>query len=291
MKILLSIIMLLFLTLNGYTEEVIEKTNKLDLSKISISPKVLASFPMLRFAPYNSSDIINEKKGIDKKIKEREIKYSMYWITETLRNDFRPRKEKANFYFISGLGKSKDDALVVNWEYEDYKFEVIDSRLLTLLIKKENLKASNVFDMFKDIIYYNNNCYGIKTKVIIQENYKISQKKSYGKIFVDRGIATGWYVSPIEWYQDDDMVLFIFEKIFKPPLSKNNTPIVDYGDPTKLIGGIPPEDPRSFLRLHNSNRVELLKEYHSKEYKKRFSIKRKTNNFIDTNKYIWGQNW
>ena len=92
--------------------------------------------------------------------------------------------------------------------------------------------------------------------VALSEANNLEDGSSWGTFNVERGDARGWFDSPVSWYLQGDVLLLAFDKSVRPPVSR-----LPIQDKALIVGGIPPEDPRPFLRFEAVNRIELAKEY------------------------------
>ena len=264
-RVILSLVIIFTCTLSIGGEEAVKEPRCLDLSRFSLSGDIPTSW-MLAHTPYNSLNIIPERLDIVKSIVEREQNYTWRWVTKVISYHFMIRMrwelKKEDIFLVSGLGQKIDDAAVLSWKIDGYEFELIDSRLLTLLIRKDGLTDTDLLDIFKNVIKY-----PFKSRspnlinIFVKESHQLCNGKSYGKIVVDHHSHNiSWFIDPIEWYRDGDFVLFIFQKVLTAIQDKGGW-FLDYKN---LVGGIPPDDPRSFLRFENSNREQMAEEYGKK---------------------------
>jgi len=263
MKRFVMILVLTCVLVLGYGEDEKQREPRhLDLSKFSVSSDIPTSW-MLAHTPYNSNEIIHERTDLPETIRDRERKYTWRWICKMIEYRFMIRMHwelnKDDIFFISGLGNNNDDAAILLWEIDSYKFELIDSRILTLLVEKKGLWEMDTLEVFEKIIPFGG--HGDKRFITntIQDKHILYNDIYYGKILVfpPSYINGGWFTEPVEWYRDGDCILFAFKKILKPYWDKGGYD----GDYKNNIGGIPVDDPRSFLRFENTNREQLSEEY------------------------------
>jgi hypothetical protein len=78
-----------------------------------------------------------------------------------------------------------------------------------------------------------------------------------GEVVVQRRVP-GWFSSPILWYRSDQSTVFMFTKTRTLPITKGG---VKPRKAEAYVGGIPPSDPRRYLRFDPSNRMALSREY------------------------------
>jgi hypothetical protein len=253
-------IVLVLLLLGTYCFSENTEPRFIDLNQFTVSGDIPTSW-ILAHTPYQTTKILYERKDLDESIVNRERKKTIHWMVKSINGDYFPRK---NEYFvndqvifpISGMGERKDDACVAIWEKNGYKFEIIDYRILTALVYKKNLSIEKTIDIFKKIVNFGASP---RDKILDFKEYSINNEIYYGKIYVKYS-SYGWFAEPIEWYRDGDYILFAFQKILRPTWDKTGL-CIDYKED---IGGIPPEDPRSFKRFENPNYEKLAKEYKDK---------------------------
>lgn len=226
-----------------------------------ISPEV-ASSSSVAHTPYCSPQALDVRNNLDENIRDREVEYSWFWIERVMRQAFLSGANKTNAQTVAGIGLKKDDGVILSWDSNGYEFEIIDSRLLTLLIQKQGLGSIDVVETFKTVINYEYHCNKDIIQVALRDVVQLGQGESYGEILVDRGNAKGWFKDVIGWYKKDDTLLLIFNKFLTTPSSK-----ISIRDATRVVGGIAWDDERSFLRFEKSNRTQLAEEYLQKKNK------------------------
>ncbi len=211
-------------------------------------------------------NVLNDPNDPNQTIRKREIDYTMMWLWRTINQDILNNKVdievlKDHFQLLSGLGKNKDDALMVSFNIDQFDIIVVDGRFLALSIRVKNEFQADVEEVLKKVVRYWGNANQYRVKVNMETLSASDSNEAWGKINIDQGLATSWYEKPIEWYRVGNEVIFAFEKIAKIPVSKIAYPIEEAPN---YFGGIPIEDNRSFLRFEKSNREELSKEYFQK---------------------------
>lgn len=263
----------------------------IDLSKFQVADDIPTSW-MLAHTPYKSGQIINERKDIPEEIAGEERLYMWPWCAKLFSRDLGGRLEPTDIFFISGVGEHDDDAGVLKWSYnrfhkgfdpeynpsDTYDIELIDSRMITYLVRHEKFPEMNILDIFKEVVYY----YGSfknDSKIQIIETHKLSDNSLFGKISVKKP-NTGWFCRPIEWYKKGDFVLFVFEKIVDMPSMKGFPDIDNFDRKDELVGGIPFYDKRSYLRFENANRKQLIEDYFEDYYFE--EAEKHTKRFIDS---------
>jgi len=270
-----SIILLLFV-FNSLAEESLGD-RYLDLGIFSISDDIPTSW-ILAHTSYKNNQIITERLDLLQDIRERERQNVWIWSAKVFCSDFMFSTKGKNIFFVSGIGEHKDDAGVFKWSYnrhhpsdprydstDQYDIELIDSRIITYLVRHDSFPEKEILDIFKEVVQYYASSKNDSTIIPI-ESHILSDGSSYGKLIVKR-ITTGWFIKPIEWYKKDDNVLFAFEKVVDMPMGKA-FPDIDHITYKKdeLVGGIPYYDKRSYLRFENSNRKKLIEDYFEDYY-------------------------
>jgi len=251
-----------------------EEKRQIDLGKFSVSDDIPTSW-MLAHTPYKDNRIITERKDIPEEIAEKERMFIWPWCTKVCSRDLKKSLEPSDIFFMSGIGEHKDDAGVFKWSYnkrdirfdprydptDQYDIELIDSRIITYLVRHDNFPNMDILDIFKESVqYYSTN--KNFAEVDLCESHELKNGESYGKIKVKYDSAR-WFDSPIEWYRKKDYVLFVFEKVVTLPKLKM---AYRYNPENNPVGGIPVSDPRSFRRFDNPNREQLTEEYFHKYF-------------------------
>ena len=273
LKISLTILLFVF---NSFADES-SGDRCLDLGIFSVSEDIPTSW-MLSHTPYNSDKIILERKDIPLEIIEKEKMYIWRWCAKMVKFDFIIRFDLKEIFFVSGIGEYNDDAGVLKWSYnkrypidpkydpkDQYDIELIDSRIITYLVRHDSFPEKEILDIFKEVVQYYASSKNDSTIIPI-ESHILSDGSSYGKLVVKR-ITTGWFIIPIEWYKKGDYVFFVFEKVVDMPQGKFFPDIdkIRYNK-DELVGGIPFSDKRSYLRFENSNRKQLIEDYFEDYY-------------------------
>lgn len=208
--------------------------------------------------PYSRSQALNIRHDLDETIRKREVDYTWDWIRNLMKRGFRCDLKEDDVLAVSDLLPHGDDGILIRWQAQGYMFEALDSRALTLAIRKDGLGGYDVEEVFKSLIRYDIYCSTTNAiRVISSTTKQISAVMAYGQIVVERK-KNGWFRYPVEWYRDGDALFFVFEKVLVPPPTKGW--ILDESA-TMYIGGTRRDDERSFLRFENSNREQLAVEY------------------------------
>ena len=241
-------------------------------------PEQVPGSSMLAHTPYRASGSVSIRHGLSTNIVAREAEYSWFWIQKAIKPHILADAAKEDMLFIARLGKREDDGVVLAWRWQNYRFEVVDSRILMVLARRRGLSDTDIGEAFKALINYDRGCSKRVLRVVVEDVQRLGAGRSYGIVVVERGASTGWFASPIEWYRDRDAVLFAFEKVLRPAPSK-----VPLRDPAKVVGGVPCDDARSLLRFEKSNRVELSREYFEERFGARQDVVP-----TDVNVRTWG---
>lgn len=238
-----------------------ENKKVLDFYIFSVPKKLIPSSMMLYHVPYGSSKILKIRNDLITSIKDKEIKYSWNWMRKVPNPKIYSGSTVQNIYFISNVGEYGDDAAVMKWDRDGYDYEVIDSRFLTFTIHNDSLANMNTENIFKIFV---NRCDHTDSEInnnISVEKFNLrSKEESYGKIIIDCKKNKGWFLNPIEWYRNNNYILFVFDKVLNPPASK--APLDS--NPLYIVGGSSLDDRRPYLKFEKSNREELAKEYFKK---------------------------
>lgn len=211
--------------------------------------------------------VLSDSNDPNQAIRKREIDYTRIWLRKTINPDLLIDTSKEDiqllsdedFQLLSGLGKKKDDALMISWNKDQFDITVVDGRFLALSVRVKNEVQADVEEVFRKVINYGNKN---RVKVNLETLSAADSNDTWGRINIDRGLATGWYEKPVEWHKKGDEIIFGFEKVMKLPNGRG--PITKDEIILQLNGGIPIDDHRSYLRFKNSNREELAKEYFQK---------------------------
>lgn len=254
MKQYVAISMLLMLSVVGFAKN--DKGGR----SMRISSKVPSSM-MIAEIPSFGLDHPRVLRDLDQSIRKREIDYTWGWLQKTINSDLLSEVNKGEFQFLFDLGNKKDDALMITWQKDELLFTVVDGRFLVLSVSMTNEALADVETVFRKVVNYSYHANKDRVRVRVETLSADDSKESWGRITVDRGNAKGWFASPVEWHMVGGEVIFAFEKTIKMPAAKG-LPTDDYI--AQLIGGIPLDDNRSYLRFEKSNRKELAKEYFKK---------------------------
>lgn len=200
-----------------------------------------------------------ELSNLDPDIQTREIDYTWGWLQKAITSDVLTGADKGTFRFLSGLGTPKDDALMISWEKDQFKISVVDGRFLLIIVRLTNESQNDVGAIFRKIVNYTYCTNKERVKVHVEKLSANDSNETWGRIIVERGNSRGWFEHPIEWLKIDNKIFFMFEKIVKPPESK-----IEPRNVSELIGGIPIDDVRSYLRFEKTNREQLAREYFKK---------------------------
>ena len=225
---------------------------------LTVSPEVPETERVGR-TPYSWPHTLRVRDDLDPAIRKREIEYTRpFWKNKPLKGWFNSSIREDEMLAISDIGPRGDDGFFFKWNASGYAFEMVDSRALTLVIKKKGLEDRDVMNVFTTMTDYA--CVAIESLVRVTsvETGRTQGGASYGQITVDRGDALGWFTEPIGWYKDGDALLLVFEKIL--PLSSFRMPHT-VKSATQFVGGAQWADERRFLRFEYSNRQQLAEEY------------------------------
>jgi hypothetical protein len=233
-------------------------TNDEGVRSMKIASKVPISM-MIAEIPSFGLDHPRLLRELDQSIREREIDYTWGWLQKAINSDILAGCNKGEFQFLSDLGDKNDDALVISWQKDDLHVTVVDGRFLVLSVSMTNEAIADVGTVFRKVVNYSYYADKDRVKVRVETLSADASSESWGRITVDRGNARGWFEAPVEWHMARDEVIFAFEKVLKPPVSK-----IVPRDVSHLVGGIPLNDSRSYLRFEKSNRNELAMEYFKK---------------------------
>ncbi len=247
----------------------------IDLRNFQVSDDIPTSW-MLAHTPYKDNRIITERKDLSEEIIDRERHNIWIWSKKVMCRDFMFSINGENIFFISGIGEHNDDAGVLKWSHnrfhkgfdpeynpaDTYDIELIDSRMITYLVRYDKFPEMDILDIFKGVVNYYAS-HKQSAKVGLLETHELKDGSSYGKINNQNYGSAGWFDKPIEWYRKNDYVLFVFEKVVTLPKSKIAP---KYNRENNPVGGIPVSDPRSFRRFDNPNREQLTEEYFHKYF-------------------------
>jgi len=213
---------------------------------------------VLSKVPYRNRGRWRLREDLDKAIQSREIEYSWFWYVKAVHPQLLQDAKRTEARCVSEVGVCSDDGVFLSWRSNGYELELVDSRLLTLLVQREGLAKFDLIEIFKAVV--NSSYHSDKETVqpVVREVQQLDTAESYGRISVNRGRATGWFECPIIWYRVADSVLFVFDKVVCPTPSK--IPV----NASVIVGGIPTDDVRRFLRFENMNRETLAQEYYEK---------------------------
>lgn len=266
--LLLNLVIISNLSFAGYSSNI---CRSIDLSKFTVSDDIPTSW-MLAHTAYKDNRILTGRTDLSEEIINRELQNVWIWSAKVFCRDFSTSGK--NIFFVSGIGEYNDDAGVFKWSYnkeypnyphydpaENYDIELIDSRIITYLVRHNKFSEMDILDIFKDVVnYYGTNKHHVKVNLL--ETHELKDGSFYGKIKVEYDTA-GWFDAPLEWYRKDDYVLFVFEKVVTLPKSKIAP---KYNPENNPVGGIPVNDPRSFKRFDNPNCEQLTEEYFHKYF-------------------------
>ena len=225
---------------------------------VEISSAVPRSM-MIANIPFWGLDHPRMRSDLNQDIRRREVDYTWNWLERTIKPDLLCNVNKEDFRFLSALGNNKDDALMMSWNKDELQITIIDGRFLVLLVRIKNKEKIDVDEIFRKVVNYSYHANQASVKVRV-ENLSINDsKETWGRVVVNRGNARGWFEYPIEWYTCDNEVIFAFEKITRPQVSKIAPKDVSY-----IVGGMSLDDGRSYLRFDNFNREFLANEYYKK---------------------------
>jgi len=189
--------------------------------------------------------------NLDSDIKTVEIAYTWYWIDKVVRPEWSDAVNREEAECLSNVGAKGDDAVVVSWDAKGFRFDVVDTRFLVLVVRKQEGKKETVLDMFKKFIAFDHQCNKKTVTVRSELTGNEGNQVSWGKMIVDRGNAAGWFDVPIEWCQTETALVLVFDKSLRPPVSK-----VPPRDASLLFGGASAVDTTPYFRFEKSNRRE-----------------------------------
>ena len=197
----------------------------------------------------------SEPAGLDDAIRAREVRYTRLWLERLLPRDVMDNLVRARYRCVSGVGPGKDDAVVVSGVVGDVGIEVIDSRVLVLVITRE-VPTDAIAATFEQFVNYR----GHRAPGLVSFRLEETDGSSFGRVgtvHVDRGRGGRWVLEPIIWASDGRRHLFIVDKAVPPPPSK-----VAHGleSAPESVDGVPVTDSRTYRRFADTNREELAGE-------------------------------
>ena len=157
------------------------------------------------------------EKNLSEEIRNREIKYTMHWMKKAIHYKLLPEDISNKIQFVSDLW-GKDEGTVINYESGGYKFKVINSRVLILLVEGDGIKDHDILWCFDKFTNYKLAFRDVELTMVEQKT--LEDSILYGIANIDIKWATNWFKKPVEWYKNDKTVMFIFQKDLKPPVSK-----------------------------------------------------------------------
>lgn len=215
---------------------------------------------VLSKAPYRTRGQWVTRDNLDSQIIGRETKYSWFWFQKAVNPALLRGAKREALRFFSDLGEHGDDAAVLTWATNGYTFELVDSRVLTLLVQKDELANVDILELFESTVNFRHHCNRAKIDALPGKPHDLDTTESWGTVVVNRGTATGWFEHPVRWYRNGDFVLFLFDKQLRPPASR-----IPVRDASTIVGGIPVNDSRKWLRFEEMNRDKLARDYYDKE--------------------------
>jgi hypothetical protein len=238
---------------------------------INISSKVPKSMMISEIPSWDLEHphVLSDPNDPNQVIRNREIDYTIFWLRKTINQEILNNKVnlevlKNDFQLLSGLGKNKDDALMVRFNIEPFDIIVVDGRFIALSIRAKNEVQADVEEVLKKIVRYWSGADKYRVKVNMETLSATDSNDSWGQIIVYRNSVGDLYIKPVEWYKAGNEVIFAFDKVVKPP-DESKVSLIDKAP--LYFGGIPINDDRSYLRFKKSNREELAKEYFQKRKK------------------------
>lgn len=191
---------------------------------------------------------------IDEEIFKREQKRTEYWVNFALDFPFVPRR-MLNPAYLPVKGNDFDDEYLVLDFFKEINEKIIDGRKLIIMMQgnkiEPDLKKKNFKNLFRGQLS------PVFKHFILSEN-KIDDKRTYGKMEISPKPPCGFFF-PVEWYIDNDFILFHITKCIKP-----NGSIVPWAA-QDVIGGIPYNDRRPFFRFKAEDKcLRLFKQYYKK---------------------------
>jgi hypothetical protein len=218
---------------------------------------------------------IQQKKIKDKNLYQSEVERTWYWLQKIIRPTYLPNQVKDTLLLMPDMEKG-DDWIICRYGLSDMQIQIIDGRTLTLVLKplkevqetvdvqksedKESVIAQFAAAMFRKVLWYD---YYLEASHE-QINLELSVVKDdapfkHGQVLLDRGRTAGWLQNgTIKWWSDGKVVVFDIEKIFVPPTSK--LPFSEKNGEL-YVGGIAPDDPRTFVRFDPAKKIDFGKEF------------------------------
>lgn len=196
--------------------------------------------------------------GLDEAARERELRYARRWITRLLPQRVLDELElgDAEFRCVSGIGPRGDDAVLYGGVVGDTRVELIDSRVLVLVVTSES-GLHGVESVFEEFVDYGSRVPRVSVRYRTEDPGD-SALGPMGTVEVDRGNAPGWFAPAIAWHVETGgrHVFVVVKELVVPstkvPLSLDRAPM--------FVDGIPVDDPRTYRRFVDGNREELSRE-------------------------------
>lgn len=246
----------------GETNDAGKMGKMINLSSISIGDDLPDPFE-IKHCPYSGSGQLVARDDVPTPIFDREASYTSYWLQKALRRDFLPGKLDRHLMAFSNIAGG-DDGLGVSFRTDRYSIEILDTRVLTVLVQNRAGQRVSALSLFREVVNFDQYARHEEVKIAVIEQTDLPEGTAFGKIQVHRGRSTGWFSHPIEWFSSGDVVLFLFRKEIVPAITK-----VPPRDPATVVGGMPYSDERPFLRFEEANRIEIAKDYFARMQEER----------------------
>ncbi|MBT3380630.1 MAG: hypothetical protein HN742_19960 [Lentisphaerae bacterium] len=247
----------------------------IDLSSVSI-PEAIPGTLALKHCPYSGNERLIPRDDVSPEALAREVSYTWHWLEKALRREFLPSRSSRWLVPIAKV-KGSDDGIGGVFSTDRYRFEVLDTRVLTVLVHNQLRQPMSPLSLFREVVNYDRYVTrqrGVDTE--IAEQTDLAKGVSFGRIRVTYVSATGGFSRPIEWLSSGNAVLFLFHKESIPAVSKSPP------DPTMIVGGMPYSDGRPFLRFQGCNRMEMAREYFARMQEERREHAQGTESARDT---------
>lgn len=198
------------------------------------------------------------RADLDPAVTEREVQYTLTWLDRLFPQRVMDRLDlgHARFRSVSRVGPKRDDAVLYSADLGIARVDIIDSRVLALLVAP-SAEVNGVEAVFEQLVNYS---YHDASGRVSFRSHEVSRSQTgrVGTIHVDRQPGGGWFAEPIVWADlPDGRYLFVVDKLVSLPSSKVPYPLERA---SAFVDGIRVNDAREYRRFGESNREDLARE-------------------------------
>ena len=186
-----------------------------------------------------------------------ECAITLGWMERVLSPKIPRLTSTRSFHVFCKLGPRGDDAIVGHWDVEGTRVTVLDGRTLILVIERGD-DAETLADFWDAWFGPREPVENGPPRVsVIRYEGRLPTGERYGTAAFEAPYELGLRL-PARWFRTATRTVVEFEKVARLSHYVSRRPIrYHLAQARKLIDGLPPSDPRPYLRYGPDNRDEL----------------------------------